>query len=210
MEKFDLTFEKFKELLNYSIDNNYLKVDKKGVICEKPCDEIRSPLSFFLLDDNLNSKEVERYFHHKASGVDNTFAMMEYYLLYKNTHNGKEPFNIMEYVNDVAEVGSRYGWRGNPFNILLSKKIEGNTLEAKVMYCNTNGGGFRLYKSRKMIFNFDSKDHKQFENDAWSFSSTFKYKEFELPYSKMEMIQRIEKEIETQNKALKELKKTYD
>lgn len=209
MEKFDLTFEKFKELLNYSIDNNYLKVDKKGVICEKPCDEIRSPLSFFLLDNNINSKEVERYFHHKASRVDNTFAMMEYYLLYKNTHNGKEPFNIMEYVNDIAEVGARYGWRGNPFNILVAKKIQGNSLEVKIMYCNTNAGGFKLYNLETKTFNFDSSDYKQFENNAYSFSNTFKYKEFELPYSKTEMIEKIEKEIETQKKALEELKQVY-
>ena len=209
MKKFDLTFEKFKELLDYLVNNHYIKVDEKGKIYEKPSDEIVSPLSFFLISDNLKSEELEKYFHHKASGVDNTFAMMEYYLLYKETHNGQEPFNLMEYVNDIAEVGARYGWRGNPFNILIAKKIQGNSLEVKVMYCNTNAGGFRLYNSKTETLNFDSSDYKQFENNAYSFSNTFKYKEFDFPYSKTEMIEKIEKEIETQNKALEELKKVY-
>ena len=31
MIQFDLTFDKFKELLNHLIDNNYVKVDKNGV-----------------------------------------------------------------------------------------------------------------------------------------------------------------------------------
>jgi hypothetical protein len=209
MIQFDLTFDKFKELLNHLIDNNYIKVDKNGVIRKKPCGEILSPLSFFLIDDDLKSKELERYFHHKTDKINNTFAMMEYYLLYKETHNGQEPFNLMEYVNDIAEVGARYGWRGNPFNILVSKKIQGNSLEVKVMFCNTNAGGFKLYNLETETFNFDSSDYKQFENNACSFSNTFKYKEFEIPYSKTEMIEKIEKEIETQKKALKELKKVY-
>ena len=209
MKKFDLTFEKFKELLDYLVNNHYIKVDEKGEICEKTSDEILSPLSFFLVSENLKSEELEKYFHYKASGIDNTFAMMEYYLLYKETHNGQEPFNLMEYVNDITEVGARYGWRGNPFNILLSKKVKGNTLEAKIIFCNTNAGGFRLYESKTEIFNFDSSDYKQFENNASSFSNAFKYKEFEFPYSKTEMIEKIEKEIETQKKALKELKKVY-
>lgn len=209
MKKFDLTFEKFKELLDYLVNNHYIKVDEKGEICEKPSDEITSPLSFFLFSGNLKSEELEKYFHHKASRVDNTFAMMEYYLLYKETHNGQEPFNLMEYVNDIVEVGARYGWRGNPFNILVAKKIQGNSLEVKVMYCNTNAGGFRLYNLETETFNFDSSDYKQFEDNACSFSNIFEYKEFELPYSKTEMIEKIEKEIETQKKALEELKKIY-
>ena len=209
MKKFNLTFEKFKELLDYLVNNHYIKVDEKGEICERPSDEILSPLSFFLVSDNLKSEELEKYFYYKASGIDNTFAMMEYYLLYKETHNGQEPFNLMEYVNDITEVGARYGWRGNPFNILVAKKIQGNSLEVKVMYCNTNAGGFKLYNLETETFNFDSSDYKQFENNAYSFSNTFKYKEFEFPYSKTEMIEKIEKEIETQKKALKELKKVY-
>jgi hypothetical protein len=209
MKKFDLTFEKFKELLDYLVNSHYIKVDEKGEICEKPSDEIFSPLSFFLISMNLKSEELEKYFHHRASGIDNTFAMMEYYLLYKETHNGQEPFNLMEYVNDIVEVGARYGWRGNPFNILVAKKIQGNSLEVKVMYCNTNAGGFKLHNLETETFNFDSSDYKQFEDNAYRFSNTFEYKEFELPYSKTEMIEKIEKEIETQKKALEELKKVY-
>ena len=209
MLKFELTFDKFKELLKYLTDNNYIKVDKNGVICEKPCDEIRSPLSYFLLDDNLNSEDLEKYFYHKANNIDNTFAMMEYYLLYKNSHDGQEPFNLMEFINDRAEVGARYGWRGNPFRILLSKKIQGNILETKTMYCNTNAGGLRLYEPKTDMFNFDASDYKIFENNAWRFSKTLEYKEFELPFSKTEMIQKIEKEMEMQKKAFDELKQIY-
>ena len=209
MNTFELTFNKFKELLDYLVKHNYVKVDEKGKIVEKPCKEILSPLSFFLFDDDLKSKDLERYFCHKVNGIDNTFATMEYYLLYKNSHNGQEPFNLMEYVNDVTEVGARYGWRGNPFNILLSKKTEENVLKAKVMYCNTNAGSFSFNSPKTETFNFDSSNYEQFETNADKFSQVFKYKEFELPFSKTEMIQKIEKDIETQKKALKELKQIY-
>ena len=59
MKKFDLTFEKFKELLDYLVNNHYIKVDEKGEISEKPSDEILSPLSFFLISMNLKSEELE-------------------------------------------------------------------------------------------------------------------------------------------------------
>ena len=210
MIQFDLTFDKFNELLNHLIDNNYIKVDKNGVIRKKPCGEILSPLSFFLFDDDLKSKELERYFHHKTDKINNTFAMMEFYLLYKKSHNGQEPFNLMEFLDDYVEVGARYGWRGNPFNIVTYKKIQGNTIKIKTIYCNTNAGGFRLYKENTDIFDFNDSDYKQFETNASKLSSTLEYKEFQLPFSQPEMIKEMEKELETQQKILETLKKVYE
>lgn len=206
MDKFKLTHKKFEELLRHMLANNFITANKNGKICKWANNEIRSLLSFFLPDDNISAKIASS----KEDGIEAIFAMMAYYALYTKTHNGQEPFNLMDYVDEKVEEGARYGWRGRPFNIVIGKKIQGNCVEVKIIYCNTNAGGFKLNEEKTITFNFDPLNCKEFEQVAHEFANIFGYKEFEFPCSHFEMIQKIEKELETQKKELEALKNIYN
>lgn len=200
------------------LENVFDVLNEKGTISINKNDRFNEP--FYLSMPKIIGRLFYRFFNTNDLIYSVKFAEKKFndldtigvYYFFFYMANGYEPYNLAKIIYNSINIGTEYGWCGNPFYVCTGKKLNGNELTVSYLYCNSNAGlpMFHDEKTKKLVFDVNS-------NKFWD-NLSFIYNTFKYPncghypdglFYKKDLIGSLEEAIGKNTKALKILKKIY-